>query len=139
MSANDACNDIVDAAIGFAEQRLVQHGEFFPYGARMLDDGKIEFVVVEREDDRPASDAEIAELRETLSAQARAGEIAACGIFYDVKTRLPDTGEPADAIAVALDHHDDHSIIALLPYQVVGDQIAYAPTFAQAGEGAIFP
>jgi hypothetical protein len=36
MPAKDDCNQLLNAALPFAEQMLREHGEFLPFGAQML-------------------------------------------------------------------------------------------------------
>ena len=138
MRASDECNDLVDEAIGFGEQQLVKHGEFIPYGAKMQNDGSIVMVAANVDEEFPQSDDVIAALRDIMRGEAQAGEIRASCIFYDVKTKIPATGEDADAIAAAVDHREDYSVLVLYPYQVHDNNVAYADPFASKGEAAIF-
>lgn len=138
MSRDDQTNQLVDDGIGFAEEMLVKHGEFIPYGMVMLQDGTTQMVAADSSDDQPESQAVIDMLRESFRAMAQEGTILCSAVFYEVATRLPKSGEAADAIAAAIDHREDYSVIVLYPYQVQGTQIAYAPCFANAGAGGIF-
>ncbi|WP_336986124.1 hypothetical protein [Altererythrobacter aquiaggeris] len=138
MSREDETNQLVDDGIGFAEDLLVKHGEFLPYGMVMKLDGATQFVAADTGEEQPASQDAIDALRAIFQTMAKDGAIRCSAVFHDVKTKLPDSGEDADAIAAAIDHIDDYSVTVLYPYQVMGEQVGYAPCFAVAGKGGIF-
>jgi hypothetical protein len=70
------------------------------------------------------------------SAQDREYRVTA--IVYDVRVVLPQTGIKSDAIAVALDHTDNYSVVVFFPYQIAQSQLIFGETFAQKGDDGVF-
>ena len=133
------CELLMNAAVPFAKQMLDQHGEFHPFGSAMRTDGQI--VPVARYDgkEHPHSVDVMKELKEAFVAGAKDGQFKATALVYDVRVTLPSTGKKSDAIAVALDHRDDLSVIVLIPYKIEKGSAALGSALAQEGEGEIFP
>lgn len=102
-SAKAECEEIMNALIPFAQQMLEKHGEFFPFGGTMKNNGEVTQV---------------------------AG--------YDVRVVLPSTGQKSDAVAVALDHRDNYSVVVYFPYQIKGGKVAFGDLFAVKGEASVF-
>ena len=76
-------------------------------------------------------------LQKAFHASAQNGEYKATALVYDVRIKLA-SGEPSDAIAIALDHKSDYSVVVLLPYTIVGGELQYGEISAQAGDGNVF-
>ena len=129
-------NDAVGVA--FADRMLREHGDFFPYGAAMKQDGEIVSVAAHDGTEHPPSQELISLLKGAFRQSVAEGEYIATAIFYDVRVSLPKEGGKTDAIAAALDHRDDYSVIVFFPYRLDGDQIEYGELFAQAGENDVF-
>ena len=102
---------LLNAALGFAQQQLAQHGEFFPFAVAVRADGQVGMIAAHpRETDHPASGDVIASCVAVLTA--RQNEFRAGGVVADV--RLPDLG--SDAVEVALEHADGQALRVQLPY-----------------------
>jgi len=77
-------------------------------------------------------------LKQTFVARAAAGEFRATALVYDVRVQTPTQGVNTDAIAVALDHRDNYSVIVFLPYRLDGEKLTLGDMFAQRGTGEVF-
>lgn len=101
---------LVGAALGFAQQQLDTHGEFFPYAVAIDLDGEAEMIAArpDPDDEHPKSADVIEACVAALISQRdyiRAGAVVA-----DV--RLADS----DAVRVDLEHSEGHALTVLLPY-----------------------
>lgn len=137
-SAKQDVEALMNDFIGFAEQMLSEHGEFFPYGAAMKPNGELVSVAGYAGTEQPPSQEIIDLLNDGFVNAARSGEYKATALFYDVRVSLPDDGTKSDAVAVALDHKDNYSAVVLLPYQIHDGQVSFGEIFAQQGANSIF-
>jgi hypothetical protein len=135
--AQDDLDGLLNTMLGFGQQQLAKHGEFFPFGGAIGNDGALEMIAAhpDAHDDRPASadvvDACVAALRSKRDA-IRAGAVAS-----DVRVRAPAAG---DAIRVDLEHAEGHALTVLLPYtKKWRGKIDYGTIAAHAGEHRIWP
>ena len=125
--------------VGFAVEMLEKHGEFFPYGWIMKKAGDVEAVGYDDGRASPASQDVIDGLNGVFRVGAASGDYRATALFFDVRASLLGSTEPQDAIAVALDHRDDYSIVVYLPYSVANGQVTLGEVSASQGDGSIFP
>lgn len=139
MRTKDDCNQLLNATLPFAEQMLRDHGEFLPFGAQMLLDGKIAAVAVDDGEDHPASQNVINLLQAAFKAGAVDGSLIATALVYDVQVIPPGTTQKCDAIALNLDHCDNYSIKVFIPYVVVNGDHMLGEMFVNDGDYAIFP
>lgn len=133
------CEALMSSVLPFAQQMLTAPGEFFPFGGAMRPDGQIVSVASYDGNERPKSADVIAQMKGAMIAAAREGEYKATAIVYDVRIKLPSTGEISDAIAVSLNHRDNYSVIVLIPYKIDAGKLIPGATLAQKGEADIFP
>lgn len=121
---------LLEPALGFARQQIAQHGQFFPYGVVLRNDGQTEMVAARPNaaDDQPDSVDVIAACRTTLAE--RRDYLRAAAVVADV--RLPDGG---DAVLVELEHTEGPALTVQLPYsrKRFGRGIEYGPLQAAAG------
>jgi hypothetical protein len=130
---------LLSAAVPFAEQMLAKHGEFFPYGSSMNSNGKISAVAGYTGNEHPKSAEVIDLLRAGFRRDAEAGKIRACAVVYDIRTVPPGETEKTDAIAVELDHRGGMSIVVVYPYSIAPDKkVTRGESYAVKGEGKIF-
>jgi hypothetical protein len=139
MPAKDDCNQLLNATLPFAEQMLRDHGEFFPFGAQMLPDGKIVSVAADDGEDHSRSQSLIDVLRAAFRAGAAEGDLLATALVYDVRVVPPGGSEKSDAIALNLDHRDNYSVRVFLPYTITDGQPIIGDAFANGGDYSIFP
>jgi hypothetical protein len=133
------CENLMNAAVTFAEHMLQKHGEFFPYGAALKRNGEIVSVAGYDGREQPPSNDIIRLLKEGFIKRAKSGEYKATALVYDVRIVLPSTGKKSDAIAVTLNHRDNYSVVVFFPYQLTNGQLIFGEVFAQKGESDVFP
>jgi len=136
--AKTECETLMSSMLPFAEQMLIKHGEFFPFGGAMQNDGKIVSVSGYDGNEQPPSDHVIDLIKRGLLDGARKGKYRATALVCDVKVNLPATGEKSDLISVSLNHRDDYSVIVMFPYRIEGGDLAFAAPYAERGEDYIF-
>jgi hypothetical protein len=126
---------LLNVALGFAQQQLAEHGEFYPYAASIGVDGQAKMVAAAPPgSDHPRS-ADVAaacfgsltDNRDTI----RAGAVV-------TDTRTTDGG---DAVRVDLEHIDGHALAVLLPYtkKQLSGKIDFGQLRAQPGQRQIWP
>ncbi len=71
------CENLMNAALPFAEQMLQKHGEFFPYGAALKANGEIASVAGYDGREHPPSNDIIRLLKEGFVKGANSGEYKA--------------------------------------------------------------
>jgi hypothetical protein len=129
---------LMNEAVPFAERMLRQHGEFYPYGYVMKPSGEIALVAGYDGTERPKSQAVIDLLLAGFKRDAAIGKIKATALVYDILVVPPGASEKSDAIAVALDHRDNYSVVVIFPYVLRNGDLAVGAPFAQKGESRIF-
>ncbi len=137
MQAEDDCNQLLNLALPFAEQMLKEHGEFLPFGAQILADGKIASVAVNEDDTRSQNLIDL--LQAAFKADAINGNVIATALVYDVRVLPPGASQKSDAIALNLDHRDNYSVIVFMPYVIADGGPVLGELFVNDGDYAIFP
>jgi hypothetical protein len=132
------CETLMNSVLPFAKQMLAAHGEFFPFGGAMRSNGQLVPIAGYDGSEHPRSVDVIALMKKGFAAAAREGEYKATAIVYDVRVKLPSTGERSDAIAVSLNHRDNYSIVVLFPYKIDNGKLMLGDAFAERGEADIF-
>lgn len=132
------CDSLMNMIFPVAEQMLQESGEFHPYGAALKENG--EYVCLSGYDgnDHPSSKNIIRLLKDGFILGAESGVYKATALIFDVKVTLPSE-QKSDAIAVALDHRDNYSVIVFFPYQLKNGQLSLGEAFANKGDADIFP
>lgn len=130
---------LMNEGIGFAVEMLENHGEFFPYARVMGSSGEISVVAYDHGREFPPSQDVIDGLTQAFQAGAASGDYRATALFFDVRAVLAGSSEPTDAVAVALDHREDHSVVVYFPYTIANGQVMFGQISAARGDGAIFP
>lgn len=126
---------LLGPALGFAQQQLAAHGEFYPYAVVVDDDGQQQMVAADTGNDRPES----ADLISTLIAafSADRDHLRAVAIVADV--RAPEIG--SDAVRVTLEHSERVALTVLLPYKLrrFGHGVDYGDLQAGTAAALIWP
>jgi hypothetical protein len=104
-------DQMLNAALPFAQQMLAKHGAFAPYAVSMSAAGEIGMVAAHAETQQPVTVDVLEMLYEGLRGQSH--EIRAAAIACDVKLR--PSGE--DAIQVAIEHREGAVLAVVLPYK----------------------
>lgn len=137
-AARADCERLLNAVLPMAVELLRKYGEFYPYGGAIVRGGEI--ISLAGHDTRampPAADL-VATLKQGFAQGARSGEYLATALVQDVSVVLPQTHLGSDAVAVALDHRDNYSIVVVMPYALEGKEIVWGETYTLDGEGDIF-
>ncbi len=129
---------VMNAFMPIATDMLEKHGQIFPYGGAMTTDDKLVKVSSYEGNKSRNSSAALSGLREAFHAGAGADMYTATALFYGVRVKRPDTGTRTNAIAVALDHEDDYSVIVFFPYTVVKGKVKLDAAFSTPGANAVF-
>jgi hypothetical protein len=139
MNAKQESEELMRAVLPLAEKMLRRYGEFHPYGGYMKLDGTIVDVGAGDPDiERPKSKDLIYVLRSSFREMASANQCRAVAVVFNVAVSLPDSNRKSDAIQVCVEHADGYSAEVFFPYQMIGNEIVYEETFAQAATHDIF-
>lgn len=136
LQAQNDLDGLLDAALGFAQQQLDTHGEFFPYAVAIGADDQAEMIAA-RPDPAEEHPRSLDVIDACLGALTdRRDNIRAGAVVADV--RLPELG--SDAIQVELEHVEGQALTVLLPYtkKRLRRGIDYGPIRAQAGTPRIW-
>jgi hypothetical protein len=121
----------------FAEEKLNQDGEFYPYAAVVAEDGELKSVSAGEGEEPDVGDLLLA-LHEELRQRAAEGSIRASGIAADVTLTDPDSGETRDAVQVELDHAESDAVDIYVPYESAADGVKFGELVAAAGSAPVF-
>ena len=126
---------LLNAALPFAKQQLVKHGEFFPYGVAMTRDGKISMIAGYTGSEKPPSTEVLDILYAGLGSKAEENRGAA--VVADVRLK----GEGTDAIQVEIEHREGVALKVFQPYRKkrFGGGLETGQMRAEAGERRIWP
>ena len=132
------CEALMNSVLPFAEQMLSHHGEFLPFGGAMRPNGELVSVAGYDGDEHPRSLDLIRLIKDGFVAAACQGQYKATALIYDVRIKLPSTGDKSDAIAVSLNHRDNYSVVVIFPYKIENGKLTVGDALAQKGEADIF-
>ncbi len=132
-------DDLLDAAVGFAQEMLAERGAFYPFGAVVTSDGDVAMSTADPGlGDFPDSVSVIEALVEKLRRQATGGEIRAAAICCDLHASEDERGMTT-AIGTTIEHRDADPVHVLLPYRLGADRAAsYGELRAARVEARIF-
>ncbi|NPC59398.1 hypothetical protein [Caenimonas soli] len=125
-------------ALPLAEKMLREHGGFYPYGAALDRNGKVVPVSASDGKARPAPADLIRLLAAGFEEGAKKGKYQATALIYDARVLDPSSGVKSDAIAVALDHRENYSVVVYIPYRVESGKYFPGKLFATKGESRVF-
>lgn len=129
-------DDLLDALLPMAHGLLEKHGEFFPFGAVMGQDGRVTMVAGDTGTEHPPSD-EVIEILRTAMRREREKYLAV-GVCYDVRVRTRAGAPPTDAICASLEHTGGMAVDVVEPYAKRGDKVEYGSLAAQQGRRMVF-
>ncbi len=136
--AQTEAEELVSAALPHAEGMLLAHGEFFPFGSAVTLDGDITQLAVD-EEHREASMEDVVEaLKVKLRSGADTNTYRATALVFPIHTQLPDTDDETEAVAIALDHQANYSVVLIIPYVLADGAVEFGEAIAQQGEDDIF-
>jgi hypothetical protein len=131
-------DDLLDASVTFAQEMLGKRGEFYPFGAVVLDDGTVAMSAADPGlGDYPDSVSVIDALGKAFRRQASGSEIRTSAICCDV--RIEDDGSGmTDAIRTTIEHRDADPVHVLLPYRLDDRGPEYGDLRAARADRTIF-
>jgi hypothetical protein len=139
MTPKQESEILLNGVLPFAEKMLREHGEFYPYGGYIDDEGKI--VAVGGDDpetDFPKSSDLICVLKNSFREMVSVSKCRAIAIVFNVRVKLPASNMESDAIQVCVDHIANYSAQVFFPYRISQGEVVYGETFAQEGNHDIF-
>jgi hypothetical protein len=136
--ARSECETLMQALVPFAEDMLVKHGGFIPFGGVVDKTGSVVHVAAHDGGEQPPPLELIKRHRDIFRKGGKEGNFRATCLVCDVHMTRPDSGEETDAIHVFLDHRDGFSIEVVFPYRLDGIELDVSEPFAQDGENNIF-
>lgn len=129
---------LVNAVLPHAEGMLIEHGEFFPFGGAMTLDGDIAELAVEKEHQNSPVEVIVDALKTKLRGGADSNSYRATALVFPIQAELPGAGGEADAVAIALDHQANFSVVLIIPYALTEGAVEFGEAIAQQGENDIF-
>lgn len=135
QSQNDL-DGLLNVTLGFAQQQLSTHGEFFPFAAALGTNGETEMIAAlpSASTDRPAPADVIASCLDQLTT--RRHRLRAAAVVSNVKTSAL-----GDAIEVDLEHAEGHALQVVLPYtkRRLRKGAEFGQPHAQRGSKRVWP
>jgi len=107
-------NAIYNTLAGVAREQLSGAGSVVPCGAFVRVTGITELHMVVDDDDA-TQDFESA-LLESLGPLVMTGQVRAVGWCLDVRTKLPRSNAPTDAIVIVMEHRAGEALHGFIPY-----------------------
>jgi hypothetical protein len=130
---------LLNTALPFAQRMLVERGDFYPFGATMKADGKIDQTAAYTGEEFPEPQQLIDLLLGAYRAQAAKRELRATALCFDARTIPPGQTEKSDAICVRLEHADGEAVDVFLPYRKdSGGELTWGELFAARGPAIVF-
>ena len=138
MTPKEECERLLNALLPFALDQLKKHGEFYPFGAVLLNNDEISVTAVDNGEEHPDSTYMINQLTKVHNKRAEQREIKASGICWDAKVSL-ENGIQSDAVIISLEHIDNYSVIIGQPYKLgFLKKLHTGSIFAHKGKQDIF-
>ena len=130
--------ELVNAVLPHAEQMLIAHGEFLPFGSAITLDGDFAQLAVGEEHRDSSMEAVVEELKSKLRSGAGTNTYRATALVFPIHAQLPGAEEDTDAVAIALDHQANFSVVLIIPYLLSDGAVEFGDAVAQQGEHEIF-
>lgn len=130
--------ELVNAVLPHAEGMLAAHGQFFPFGGAMTVNGEISELAVGEEYRDSSVELIVKELKSRLRSGANTGTYRATALVFPIHAQLPGVEDDADAVAIALDHRENFSVVLIIPYELADGAVTFGEAVAQQGEHEVF-
>jgi hypothetical protein len=108
---------VVRAALPVAQEMLLAHGEFAPFGMGLTSGNEVVDIAASPARDRADPGDPVSLLRQALSDAMRNGQVRATVLVYEARLIVPPSKTAVDAIAVALAHRENHAAVIVYPYE----------------------
>ena len=133
---------VLNAGISLALDKLVEQGEFYPFGVALTNEDQIAVLTTQDSPARPTSEQFLGALHDALCDGARSGSFKAAAIVADFSFERPRQSGEHDAIRVSLESAGGEAVTCFLPYTLVTPggtrDVRPGQPFAQPGERRIF-
>lgn len=140
--AKEDCERVINYGLPLAEQLLLQHGEFLPFGIAMRPNSEIVCLgAVDSRSYQPVSTSQtelMHSLRNAFIAGARRQEYITTALFYEARITFPGGAEPKDAVIISVHHRDGYAATVLFPYSLDGGDVLFESPHAQAADFDVF-
>ena len=111
MEIEKDIQNIIDYSHKFAEKMLKNGKEYYPFGAKIDNNGELIAVgYKDNETDFPESQKVIDELTVEFERELNIGEIKAYGLTYDVRVQTDSLKDKTDAILIDIYHRNSKEI-----------------------------
>jgi len=134
--AQAEAEELVNSMLPRAEGMLIAHGQFFPFGGAMMLDGEIAELEVAEEHRQSPVEIVVEALKGVL--RGGADNYRATALVFPVEAELPGSEGESDAVAIAVDHQADFSVVLIIPYVLSEGAVQFGDAVAQQGEHGIF-
>jgi hypothetical protein len=125
---------LMNELLAFAKRMLLDHGEFHPFGGKVLPDKSIVHVAASTLDDFPSAKDLVAVMLDQYRRDVTSHELIAAAVVTNVTIRRPGQGDLVDAIEVRVAHVNGYSADVFLPYVRAAGEVVYDAPFAQRGD-----
>jgi hypothetical protein len=136
--AQAEAEELVSAVLPHAEGMLIAHGEFFPFGGAVTLDGEITQLAVDEEHQDSSIEDVIEALKGKLRNGADANAYRATALVFPIQAQLPGAEDETEAVAIALDHQANYSVVLIIPYVLSDGAVEFGEAVAQQGEDDMF-
>lgn len=133
---------VLNASLSLALDKLVEQGEFYPFGVALTREDQIAVLTTQESLARPTSEAFLSALHDALADGARSGSFKAAAIVADFSFERPRQSGEHDAIRVSLESAGGEAVTCYLPYVLVTPggtrDVRPGQPFAQRRQPSIF-
>jgi len=136
--AQREAEELVSAVLPRAESMLLAHGDFFPFGGAVTLDGEITQLAVDEEHRDSSIEDVIEELKGKLRSGAETNTFRATALVFPIQAQLPGADDETEAVAIALDHQANYSVVLIIPYVLSDGAVEFGEAVAQQGEDDMF-
>ncbi len=117
---------------------LIAHGEFFPFGGAVTLGGEITQLAVDEEHQDSSIEDVIEALKGKLRNGADTNAYRATALVFPIQAQLPGAEDETEAVAIALDHQANYSVVLIIPYVLSDGAVEFGEAVAQQGEDDMF-
>ncbi|GEO05914.1 hypothetical protein AAE02nite_35780 [Adhaeribacter aerolatus] len=111
---------LIGYSVEFAENLLLDSGEYYPFGSKISSSGKFTPVSFFEDEEYPESQKIINELTSAFEEAFNKNKVRAYSIAYDVRVQNEKYNLPKDAILISIKHENvEGKLIYYYPYKFV--------------------
>ena len=136
--AQEEAEELVNAVLPHAEGMLIAHGEFFPFGGALTLDGELAELSVGDDHRHSPVEVIVEELKKGFRDGAGAKNFRATALVFPIQAELSEGADETDAVAIALDHQANFSVVLIIPYVLSDGAVEFGEAIAQEGAHDIF-